>query len=349
MLDPDDTHQRGIVLLVALSVVVVTGLALWTLPDGGGGTDVAGATTVDSCTTLTEPGAYVLTADVTDSETGTCIRIHSDDVVLDGAGHTIDGVGAFGSAGVVVEPRGDGSLTNVTVRNVTVTDWDDGVRYVRVLDGSVAGTTTANNRVGLTLLNARNNTLADNVARSNRLRGIALFEESANNTLSNNTVRANGFGISLVEPGTRNNTLVGNTASSNEFGIVLVDAHDNALLDNAANENRIAGIWLTAARNNTLARNGVSNRFYGIFLSDRSNDNRLTDNTATGNAVGIRLRSSDGSLIARNTVRASSDTAILLISSNDNELVGNTGVDNARGISVVRSSGNVIANNSVGA
>lgn len=344
----DATHQRGIVLLVAISAVAATALGLWMLADDGGRSDAAGATTIDSCTTIDEPGEYVLGADVTDSETGTCIRVRSDDVVLDGAGHTIDGVGAFGTAGVVVEPRENGPLSNVTVRNVIVTDWDDGIRYVRVDDGAVAGTTTADNRVGLSLLNARNNTLADNLARSNRLRGIALFEESANNTLANNTARGNGFGIYLVEPGARNNTLVGNAASGNEFGIVLVDAHDNALADNTANENRIAGIWLTAARNNTLARNSVSNRFYGIFLSDRSNDNRVTNNTATGNAVGIRLRSSDGSLVAQNAVRNSSDTAILLISSDDNAVLGNTGSDNARGISVVRSTGNRIANNSVG-
>lgn len=349
--------------VIALALVLAGALAggAWVLVDGaptnpgvpstnfGGSTAGADdATAIDSCTEITEPGRYELTSNLTDSEASTCIRIRSDDVVLIGGGHRVDGVGAFGTAGVLVRSDGDEPLSNVTVRDVTVSDWDDGVRYVGVADGAVVGTTTANNRVGVSLLNARGLRVADNVARDNRLRGVSLLEESANNTLENNTATDNAlFGVHLVEGGVRNNTLANNTASNNEFGIVLIGVHDNVVTGTDANGNRIAGVWLSASDGNRVTDNAVSNRFYGVFLADLSSENVVSGNVADSNAVGVRLRSSDDNRVTDNTVRSSSDTAVLLVSSDGNEVSGNVGSDNARGVSLVRSSGNAVENNSV--
>ena len=342
------TARRTLAVALVVASLVASGAALWAHGVDGTQSSSVRGTAIDGCTAITEPGRYVLVSNVGDSERDTCIRIRSSDVVLAGRGHVVDGTGAFGTGGVVARPGGGGPLSNVTVRNLRVRQWDDAIRYVDVDGGRVAGTTTAESRVGLTLLNAANVTVVDNTARENVLRGIALFEDSADNTLRNNTARANGYGIALVEPGSSGNRLVGNTATGNEFGVVLVDAHRNVLRANRASGNRIAGVWLTAARNNTLDGNVVSNRFYGVFLSERANGNRIRDTRAVGNAVGIRLRSSDGNVVARNTVRDSSDTAILLISSDDNRVVGNVGGNNARPLSVIRSRGNRVANNSLG-
>jgi len=337
-------HWKVLVLVVLLGAA--SG-GVWLINDGLE-TDARQPQTLESCTTITESGRYVLTDDITDSAADVCIRIRSADVTLVGRGHRIDGVGAFGTAGVVARSNSDRPLENVTVRNVTVTDWDDGILYIDVVDGAVVRTTTSNNRVGLSLLNARDNRLADNVARGNRLRGISLFESSANNTVVNNTATDNAlFGIHLVEAGARNNTLVANTVSNNEFGIVLIGAHNNTVVETTAIGNRIAGIWLSATRDNRLTHNTVSNRFYGIFLADLSSGNAVSDNVVTSNAVGIRLRSSDGNRIVNNSVQSSSDNAILLISSDENVVIGNVGSDNARGITLIRSTGNSLANNTV--
>ncbi|KAB1190509.1 copper-binding protein [Haloferax sp. MBLA0076] len=343
MLDPAGYWKAFV--LIALFSVAVSGL--WLVSDGIV-TDAQHPRAIDSCTTITEPGRYALTADITESEADTCIRIQTRGVHLDGRGHRVDGVGEFGTAGVVVRSTDDRPVENVSVRNVTVTDWDDGIRYIGVVDGAVVSTTTENNRVGLSLLDAYDTRVANNVAHENRLRGISLFESSANNTIVNNTATDNAlFGIHLVEGGVRNNTLVGNTASNNEFGIVLIDAHDNTLAENTVRGNRIAGIWLSAARDNQLSRNTVSNRFYGIFLADRSAKNGVSDNEVVSNTVGIRLRSSDRNRIVNNSVRSSSDNAILLISSDDNVVTGNVGSDNTRGVTLTRSTGNSVENNTV--
>lgn len=337
-------HWKPIVL-----VILALGAAggVWLLADVPA-SDPSSARTVDSCTTITDPGRYVLTADITASSAGTCIRIRADDVAFSGAGHRVAGTGAFGTAGIVVESDADRPLSNVTVSDVTVTDWDDGIRYIGVTDGEVRGTVTADNRVGLSLLDTHDTTIADNTARENRLRGISLLESATGNTVANNTATDNVlFGIHLVEGGVSNNTLVGNAVSENEFGIVLVGAHENAVRDNTADRNRIAGIWLSASRGNDLAGNQVSNRFYGVFLADGSTGNSISETVASSNAVGIRLRSSDENAVTDNTLRSNSDTAILLISSEDNIVVRNAGANNARGITVIRSTGNTVENNTL--
>lgn len=336
-----------------LAVLVLAGSALvvgvWLLaspvelPVGAG---EAGA--VDSCTEIAESGEYELVDDVLESEADACIEITSDDVVFDGGDHRIDGTGAFGSAGVVVRADGDRTITNVTVRNVTVTGWDDAIRYVDAEGGAVVGTEVADSRVGLSLLNAGEIHVEDNVAQENSLRGISLMEASANNTLVDNDASDNAlFGIHLVEGGARNNTLAGNRAEANEFGVVLVGAHDNEIRATETRDNRIAGIWLSGADDNLLVDNSVGDRFYGIFLENLAAGNEVTNNTAEGNEVGIRLRSTDGNAITDNTVDGSGDHAILLISSDDNRVLDNHGMDNERGVGIIRSSGNQVANNTV--
>ena len=313
------------------------------LPVGAG---EAGA--VDSCTEIAEPGEYELAEDIIDSEAGTCIEITSDDVTFDGDDHRIDGTGAFGSAGIVVRADGDRTISNVTVRNVTVTGWDDAIRYIDAEGGTVVGTEVADSRVGLSLLNAGEIRIEENVARENRLRGISLMEASANNTLVDNDVSDNDlFGIHLVEGGATNNTLADNRATGNEFGVVLVGAHGNEIRGTETRDNRIAGIWLSGADDNLVTGNHVSDRFYGIFLENLASGNEVTNNTADDTEVGIRLRSADGNAITGNTVDGSGDHAILLISSDDNQVHDNRGMDNERGVGTIRSSGNEVRNNTV--
>lgn len=82
------------------------------------GPAAAAPTPVNSCTTIDTPGSYELTTDIVDSSTDPCIAITASDVRFDGAAHTVDGAGS----GTGIRVRGNGTLSNVTVRNTTVTD-----------------------------------------------------------------------------------------------------------------------------------------------------------------------------------------------------------------------------------
>ncbi|WP_458208903.1 NosD domain-containing protein [Haladaptatus sp. NG-SE-30] len=320
-------------LVVVLGVTTYAGIHLV----GTETTDSQNVSEIDSCTTIDEPGRYELTADIRDSSANKCIRIASSNVVFSGNGHSIDGTGAFGTGGVLVGSF-DASISNVTVRNVNVTDWDDGIRYIHVVNGTVTNTVTANNRVGLTLLSSNQTTVVNNTATKNAVYGISLQETSHHNAVANNTATANSlFGIHLVRSGVRNNTIASNAASKNEYGIVLIGANANTVINNSATANRIAGIWLSEADDNRLSNNTVSNRFYGLYLGDQSNRNRLSTNTASQNAVGIRLLHSDNNAITGNTVTDSRVQGILLIASNNGLITDNQLSNNSDAIALKRS------------
>lgn len=64
-------------MLVALSVLTTGGVA----------TEGQSPTEIDECTTITEPGHYELTQNITYWPTSECIQVEADDVTIDGNGH----------------------------------------------------------------------------------------------------------------------------------------------------------------------------------------------------------------------------------------------------------------------
>ena len=80
-----------------------------------------------------------------------------------------------------------------------------------------------------------NNTLANNIASSNRGNGIYLNSWSGNNTLLNNIANLNRIGICL-NSWSKNNTLANNTASSNRWiGIFVAASSNNTIYNNIFN------------------------------------------------------------------------------------------------------------------
>lgn len=147
---------------------------------------------IDGSTTITEPGTYTLTTDIEQGEgtrlSETCIRIEADDVVLDGAGHTVDGWGTSDTTGIGV--YGWATRRNVTIKNLTVTDWNRGVFFANVQNGRVRNVEAANNSYGISFENVRDSALEGTTTRNNLI-GIALDQRSTGNDLSGGTMTSN--------------------------------------------------------------------------------------------------------------------------------------------------------------
>ncbi|MFB6227004.1 MAG: NosD domain-containing protein, partial [Halobacteriales archaeon] len=159
---------------------------------------------------INEPGYYSLNQSFIDSSAG--IDIASSDVILDGQGHTLDGSESSSGDGVFVYNEtvwnaGD-RLSNVTVKNLTLTDWRNGVQFVGVDDGSIE----------------------DSKARSNDDAGVK-FDNADNNSLRDNDLGNNDEGIDLSD--SNNNTVTRNRVSNNDYyGIDLVQSYTNLIYDN---------------------------------------------------------------------------------------------------------------------
>ncbi len=115
------------------------------------------AAPISACTTISSPGEYVLNSNINNYASGTCIKITSNDVVLDGNGFTIDGIKAGSTYGVYVYNTSF-TLSNVTVKNLIATDWDNGIYYRYVNNGKIINDTTLSNiNSGIWVRNSDNN------------------------------------------------------------------------------------------------------------------------------------------------------------------------------------------------
>jgi len=161
---------------------------------------------------------------------------------------------------------------------------------------TVKDLTLTNNSVGVMLAYSLNSSIA-NVRTSNNFNGIALYA-SINNTLINNTNTNNEWGIFLDS--SDSNLLTLNTNLNNERGIFMESSNDNLLRLNT-NLNNVWGIFLDSSKDNLLRLNTNLNNRRGIALDASSNNNILTgNNISNNNWTGISIGESHNNLIYLN-------------------------------------------------
>jgi hypothetical protein len=107
------------------------------------------ATNISECGNITT-GGYVLNKSLSNSST--CITVDQNDVVIDGAGYSISGSLADNTYGVYVKDH-----TNVTVKNLTVTGYFNGILFLNASNGNMTNITAINNTYALVLYTNSNN------------------------------------------------------------------------------------------------------------------------------------------------------------------------------------------------
>ena len=346
----------------ALPVAIVLSLVL----SGMGGVAAAAApqpTAVSSCTTITSPGQYVLTTDIENSGASACLSIRANGVTLDGGGHTVDGVDATGTYGVLV--GGSGSISDVTVRNVVTTDWGTGIHYSGATDGEVASVTSNSNHLaGIRLVDTTNtlirgSTVASNgagfrevygngvlvnrgsgneirnvVAESNNVDGVRIRNSSRNSVRDVVSTNNHRHGI-MIEDESHDNTVTSSTFDANDRDGMTIrrDSNRNELVGNTANDNGHDsndgdGVEILGSDDNLVEGNAMRNNpDDGIVINHGGQGNRIVDNAVTGNAktgVLVRIDSSDNR-IARNRI-AGHPTGIYVEGSADDPNTNRTAV-----------------------
>jgi hypothetical protein len=179
-------------LALALALVAgagVTGVSLI----GGSSSAVAAqdATQIDSCTTIDESGTYVLTKKIENGGktriSGTCIEITADSVTFDGGGHVIDGRGVSHTKAIAVVD----SANDVTVRNVSVTEWHEGV-LVEDATATVQEVDSYSNAYGVRFQNASGRAVTNSSVEENL---VGIYVQSENVTLDGNDVANNEIDV----------------------------------------------------------------------------------------------------------------------------------------------------------
>jgi parallel beta-helix repeat protein len=225
-----------------------------------GVTSVYAAIPITDCTVIDSPGVYELQNDIINATTG-CITISSSNVTFDGRGHVIDGGMNFGPAVLIKNIIPPFYITNVTVKNLEVRNWEEsGIISIGWEDGSIE-----NNNVsgvigdpgcGICLYASNVVSLKGNIVSSNDAYGI-LLETSSFNLLDNNILEENLIGV-VLRSDSNVNELSNNIVRQNERGVLISNSIDNTLRGNRIYGNGV-GIGMYYAEENSIYNNFFNN------------------------------------------------------------------------------------------
>jgi parallel beta-helix repeat protein len=244
---------------------------------------------------------------LTENIKGTVV-ILCDSIVLDGAGHTLQGNG--NGVGVFLQARKD-----VTVKNLRISNFNFGIKCPWLYMGSYDG----------------GNTFSDNTLTDNTY-GIYINDYSIGNTLSGNTLSHNTYGICLES--CSNNTLRNNQMNNNDFNFFVSGGTLSTSINDADQSNTINGapiiywvnerskivsenagyIALVKCTNITIEKLDLAHNGQAILLAGTTNCT-LADNTIKENHNGIWLIESQNNQINHNKITSNAYAALCLSSS----------------------------------
>ncbi len=329
-------------------------------------------TLIEECTTITDPGYYRLGADLTaPGDAEACITIAASDVVLDGQGHVLDGTSGYDSEpktvhyGVAVSAPDDAVLSNVTVRNLVVTEWTHGVDFDGVADASVVEVTARHNRVGVSLRATDGATLQGGQYVDAAKHGVRVRGHSTDVQITGATVADNGDRGVFVSRS--DGTLIaGNAVTDNAAGVFVQDTRDTVVRGNELRGNAETGVLGRVTNGTQVLDNEISSSDVGVRIqaahgeghgSDGHDDghddtsgeectgnivpgpSRVAGNTVTdAGTVGISIAGVSGSTVVDNdlansgtwalrTENGAADTDVSGLSMDDRVAASFTGTD----------------------
>lgn len=274
--------------------------------------------------TISAPGSYYLTGNLTGVSGQPGITVSSDNVTID-----LNGFALIGVAGAEDGIRSGQARTNIAIHNGTIRNWKSGILFPSMANGHFEKLRVSNNSQSgiFTGSGSGSGSVKDCVLEANtgtgllgsgltvrgcvaRLNGLTGILAVAGSTVTDCVATLNGDGISVSY-----STVTGCVASANKgHGI---EAGENCLILNN-----------TASDNDTPV-----NTFGGSGVRVSGKGNRIEGNNSTNNDYGIRVVST-GNIIIKNTCRGSNPYSIA-----DGNSVGQIlDVENANANNVINTS-----------
>ena len=175
---------------------------------------------ISSCQELNiNYSTYYLTQDIINSPATVCINISANNIVLDCQGHIIDGIGASGSKGILVDRRYAGIYigypANVTIKNCILTDWgEEGIFFFFAGENVIENVTLDSNFIGINLGMSMYNRISKVISKNNVRWGIYLGGNAWYNNISDSIFENNGWHGIYISDGSENliyNNIFNNT------------------------------------------------------------------------------------------------------------------------------------------
>lgn len=246
--------------------------------------------------TISQPGNYYLTGNLTMATSGDGITINSDDVTLDLGGFTIDG-GGVGTNGVVVPSRGQNLSQSITVQNGNAEHFTGAGFQLQYGTSMAKNLQASHDKDGIVI---DGGTLDGCTVQFDSEYGV----EAGFTTITHCNAEVDGTGFDLFE-GTLSECLADNntnaginiqrgdvhdcTVHSNFYGILVTGAsnvHHNQVEFSGSDGIRVVTNGGSIISDNTSLYGGGSQTASGIYVE--TDDNRITHNT-TSNTTGVGI------------------------------------------------------------
>jgi parallel beta-helix repeat protein len=186
--------------------------------------------------------------------------VECDNVVVDGAGHTLQGAGGpnYIETGIVLAGR-----KNVTIRNMAIDNYVTGIQLSSCENITIFGNTVSNCAVNIEVGSCKNNRIENNNITGSAYRGI-LIGGSNNNTIIENNITDNWMGIMFDNSPSSYNAIIGNYIAENEFGIAAGHGSKNRIEENNITKNQ-RGLGMQDSYDEIIGNCFLDNR-YGFQL-----------------------------------------------------------------------------------
>ena len=237
------------------------------------------------------------------------IIVEKDFVVVDGAGYTLNGTGAYYNKGIDLSDR-----NNVTIKHLQICGFEYGI-YLRsssmntihgnnIASNGYAGINLAAITIDSSVVGCSLNRIYDNNITGNSGEGIQ-FATSSENSIHDNNITDNGYDGLYLDRGSANNEIVRNDIKNNDRdGIMcVIISGGNTISGNNISDNKHNGITLTLNSNvNIISENNILNNTNGIQISNSEypSDNTVSGNNITNNNVGIVISQASTNQIYHN-------------------------------------------------
>jgi parallel beta-helix repeat protein len=212
---------------------------------------------ISDCSVLNETEkTYYLTADITNSESSSCMNITANDVTLDCQGHTIDGKDTLNTYGIYSGQSG------TIINNCTLTDWHKGAYFSSSNNCLVNNTATSSNTFGVYVGDSNSITIENHLSTTDGAEGIYLYSTD-DSLISAANFNNDAWAITLFS--SDNNIIKNNSFSSDSRGIVLtVSSNNNEIYDNKITSSSDYGIYFGD-------NGGTDNKIYNNKFSNTQN------------------------------------------------------------------------------
>ncbi len=292
----------------------------------------AHAITINSDGTITgtdkirqEGNVYTLTDNIIYT-----IRVGKSNVVIDGAGYTLEGNEIEGNgAGLLLLPGAD----RVTIKNLKITNFVTGIR-LKGTGNLVTDCTISDCSAGIDLNEAEDNTISDNRLIDTDA-GIAISYSSNNifrdNKLENSTLFFDEGWLNSID-----------TSNNIDGKPIYYLVNKKNLTISPADYPNIGYLALVNCTNMTVRNLRLSGITFSLVSTTNS---MIIHNSLTNSWHGLQIRDSYGNVITENYVAHNKEFGILISSTLANTITGNIIENNNVGVYLVGSSQIIFHNN----